>query len=330
MLVARLVLALALFSVACGEETVVAPHETADPVEYLDEALDIIETRALNRDEVTWDSARTVAHQLAHDADTPAGTYDAITFALRQLGDNHSFLVPASQAGALEGTSTVDESQLPHGEILEERVGYIWLPGLLGAGVQATAYARAAQDIIESFDGEHRPCGWIVDLRDNDGGNMWPMLVGIGPLLNAAGSDEVGRFIDADGEAVSWFYDDGVARVGDEVVTELDADAYVLQDPDVHIAVLTGLRTASSGEAIAVAFRGRPNTRSFGMSTFGVSTGNTAHPLSDGAMLVLTEVRFADRAGEIYGDRLAPDEPTSPSTGARVAAQTWLAEAADC
>jgi C-terminal processing protease CtpA/Prc len=25
--------------------------------------------------------------------------------------------------------------------------------------------------------------GWIVDLRNNGGGNMWPMLTGIGSIL---------------------------------------------------------------------------------------------------------------------------------------------------
>jgi hypothetical protein len=51
---------------------------------------------------------------------------------------------------------------------------------------------------------------------------------------------------------------------------------------------LTGPVTASSGEAIVVAFRGRPQTRSFGEPTDGVPTANDTFPLSDGALLVLT------------------------------------------
>jgi carboxyl-terminal processing protease len=45
---------------------------------------------------------------------------------------------------------------------------------------------------------------------------------------------------------------------------------YKLVVPSPRVAVLTDTGVASSGEAIA--FRGRPNTRSFGTPTCGLST----------------------------------------------------------
>ena len=53
---------------------------------------------------------------------------------------------------------------------------------------------------------------------------------------------------------------------------------------------------------------GRPNTRSFGTPSFGVSTGNQTFPLSDGATLYLTTVALADRNGVTYNGRIEPDE----------------------
>jgi carboxyl-terminal processing protease len=47
-------------------------------------------------------------------------------------------------------------------------------------------------------------------------------------------------------------------------------------------------RTASGAEAVLIAFRGRPRTRSFGKATAGVSTGNVCHRLADGSLLAIT------------------------------------------
>ena len=48
------------------------------------------------------------------------------------------------------------------------------------------------QDQIKIMDHPYN-IGWIVDLRGNGGGNMWPMLAGIGPIL---GEGIAGYFID--------------------------------------------------------------------------------------------------------------------------------------
>src|SRR5262249_13638408 len=96
------------------------------------------------------------------------------------------------------------------------------------------------------------------------------------------------------------------------------------------VAVLYGPRTVSSGEAVAVAFRGRPRTRAFGQSTGGVTTGNADSPLPDGGILFLTTTVYADRTGHEYGGKMDPDEavpgaPNAASQDAVVDAATrWL------
>lgn len=100
--------------------------------------------------------------------------------------------------------------------------------------------------------------------------------------------------------------------------------------PSPPVAVLTNRSTASSGEAIVVAFRGRPNTRSFGEGTRGVSTSNRSFALNDGAMLLLTVAIFADRTGQKYGDVIVPDEvvdtPSSESDRVLDTAVKWLCQ----
>jgi hypothetical protein len=114
--------------------------------------------------------------------------------------------------------------------------------------------------------------------------------------------------VSADGQQVDWFYVDGQAKMGDTVQTEVEGPAYVLAEPLPPVAVLIGPSTISSGEALAIAFRGRPNTRSFGHLTAGLSTGIGEFVLSDGAWMMLAVCASADRTGQVYGSWIEPDQ----------------------
>jgi carboxyl-terminal processing protease len=75
----------------------------------------------------------------------------------------------------------------------------------------------------------------------------------------------------------------------------------------VPVAVLIDRGTASSAEAVAVAFRGKPHTRFLGEHTLGVSTNNNNYVLSDGADMILTIGVYVDRNGEEYENGIQPD-----------------------
>jgi C-terminal processing protease CtpA/Prc len=76
---------------------------------------------------------------------------------------------------------------------------------------------------------------------------------------------------------------------------------------NISVAVLTGAMTASSGEFIALYFRGLPNSRSFGEPTYGVPTANVGHRFSDGSGINLTVGLGVDRLGRKYSSPLEPD-----------------------
>ena len=154
---------------------------------------------------------------------------------------------------------------------------------------------------------------------------MWPMLAGIGPIL---GEGMVGMFIDPDSVKNRWYYENGRSLNGTFVQTSVSGTPYELIDPDPAVAILHGRLTASSGEAQVVAFRGRPNTKSFGQETTGVPTANRGFPLSDGALLNLTVAWMADRTGEKYWLPLIPDEdmPGDPAQDPSLDPVVWRAE----
>jgi C-terminal processing protease CtpA/Prc len=271
---------------------------------YLEAALDLIQNNSLHRQSVDWDALRTRAFQMAEHAQTPADTYGTIRYVLSVLGDHHSFFL-TPDAIAQRQQAAMSDSPAPRGKLLLDRLGFISIAGFKSVDMEEGAkYATIAQQLIRDLDAQD-PCGWIVDLRENTGGNVWPMLAGLGPIL---GEGKAGASVGLDGFTMDWSYQDGQALDGDAVRVQVNGPAYQLKAGSPPVAVLTGVNTASSGEAIVVAFRGRPQTRSFGNYTTGLTTGNSGFPLSDGAVIFLTTVVFADRTGQTYGDRIVPDE----------------------
>jgi len=293
---------------SCGP-AVISPTATPTPIlsstatTYLTAALDIMQEHSVNRKRINWTVLRRVAFVDANGAKTPADTYFAIEVALSALGDHHSHLLkPQTATQIAAGPLTPDQE--PHGQWLAHGIGYLELPHFEASDQAAKQYVMLAQDAIRTAD-QAGTCGWIVDLRNNDGGNMWPMLAGVGPIL---GEGEVGSFVDPDGVKQVWGYVHGQAQLAGSAIIGAESP-YQLKHPLPPAAVLTGPVTASAGEAIVVAFRGRPHTPSFGEPTAGVPTANDAFPLSDGALLVLTVAVDADRTGQTYDSAIPPDQP---------------------
>ncbi len=193
-------------------------------------------------------------------------------------------------------------NRTPQGRRLVGGIGYLDLPALQAANALAAQYATIAQQAIRAAD-QPAACGWVVDLRRNTGGDTLPMLLGVGPIL--------GEGVFARQGSVTLSYRHGALLQGSQIIVQLPG-AYHLQETAPPVAVLTSGLTASAGEGIVVAFRGRPRTRSFGDPTAGVPTINTAHALSDGAVLLLTTADDVDRAGRSYDAAIAPDQPVAP------------------
>jgi len=274
---------------------------SAEASAYLNEALDIMQNNSLHRDNIDWKRFRDAAFNIAEHAQTPADTHRAIRYALYQLGDHHShFLTP--EESTHQQQLTLNDIPQPRAKLLLNKLGFVAIGGF--AGREGDKYATLAQQLIRDIDTQE-PCGWIVDLRENDGGGIGPMVAGLGPIL---GEGQIGASVKIDGSKEIWAYEDGQALAGGQVFVQVDGPAYRLKASSPPVAVLTGMKTASAGEAIVVAFRGRPNTRSFGLYTAGVPTGNEGFTLSDGAVIALTVAVFADRTGQTYEDRIYPDE----------------------
>lgn len=287
---------------------------------YLADALDVIERNALFRGRVDWPAARREALAQAGFATSPADTYPAIRWALSQLGDQHSSLATPKRGDAAIASGMYDAAmRLPEGQLRADGVAYVRVPAFQASVAAGTTYASRLQAIIATLD-ERRPLGWIIDLSDNTGGNMGPMLAGLGPLL---GEGPLGAFQGLGDTHMLWRYGDGKLWVGDFLLAQTRCGGYQLHAEQAPVAVLTSARTASSGEIVAVAFGGRPWTRRFGAATRGLATANESFDLSDGATICLTVGVCVDRAGRLYAGALAPDTAADAGQAQAVAA-AWI------
>jgi carboxyl-terminal processing protease len=297
-----------------------APRMSPAARQYLSSALDTLQAIVLRSDTISWRIVRDSAFELAAGARRPADSYGAIAWALRRT-NKHSFL-QAPRPGVVSA-------------VVDDRFGYVHVPQWSGGG---SSLADSLQTALAALDAAG-VCGWIVDVRANGGGNMWPMLAGIGPLL---GDTIVGAF-GTDPHADRWFYRDGIAgllHAGGKLDTAGRATAPVarLRDPRAPLAVLLDEGTGSSGEAVVLAFRGRPNSRSFGAPSAGYATSNRGASLADGANMVVTTGYQADRLGAPAGDRIQPDQliPGAPSgwpfatDAVGSAAAAWLSSTSGC
>jgi C-terminal processing protease CtpA/Prc len=301
--------------------TTASPVLAPDADAYLQEALSLMREWSINRDDVDWEAVERLGYRVAAGAETPAETYGAIKLMLRELRDDHStFFSPAQAENFGSGPASFDEPvvELRHGDI-----GYVSLGRYSGdIGDQADAFAAAlAAEVSATMS---TACGWIVDLRRDSGGNMWPMIGGLAPLL---GEGEVGSFVYPNGVVEPWVLEDGVAYWSEMPMTAYGTPIPADQPP---VAVLIGDRTASAGEATTVAFGARPDTRFFGRATAGLTTANEPLALSDGALLMLTMSVFTDRAGRSYGQDIAVDPDVAIDGDPDPAAVEWLRAQPGC
>jgi hypothetical protein len=323
-----------------------AKHAESPPVDghrILNEAISAMRNEALGRDRVNWDEVQSgLEERLAADA-PPRDAWPLINEAIAALNDPHARFIPAAPAIAqpsptetpsaapAQKRATPEVPTEPVGRLLEGGVAYLLIP-IRGHADEATlrSYAARTRSLIAEF-AKSSPRGWVIDLRLNGGGTMWPMFLGLAPLLgNGVGMTSVvdGRTTASFGitENEVWIDHGG----GRQVQLALPAGAPFVRLPKPRVAVLLGPWTMSSGESVAIALRSLPGARSFGEPTAGLTTVTQMYTLADGSTLVLPVSVMGDRDGRAWPGRLMPNEAVAfdnwPSDGDAVvsAAVKWI------
>lgn len=320
--------------------------------DLLHEAVEVLSTQALGRERIDWVALETEL-RVSVRADSPAqAAHAAITEAVKRLNDPHAryiILEPIVEAPQVspEPTDLTEPAKnseapkhppipvLPEGRMLDDGCAYLVIPGCPApdaAGLRA--FARALSDQLNIIH-RHKPRAWIIDLRLNAGGNLWPMMLGLEPILGSGAK----MTMVADTRVQSRF---GVSResawidwgVGPESQLDWGSEGAPQVMPHFagRVGVLIGPWTMSSGESLAICLASRANTRTFGEATAGLTTVTNTFQLSDGSVLNIPVSQMGDHTGAPIIGPVKPMQPAkfgdwpSENDEAAQAARRWALE----
>lgn len=280
-------------------------------VQLFEQALALMQRNSFKKD-TDWDSLATVGRFRLGEANSCRDAYAVINECLVQAQHTHSFVMPQQNA-SVYNNDTIGLTRRPllrelmgsmHAAMVDDGIGYITIPWVNTAdAVTCTRIADSLQALIGGLAAKG-VARWIIDLRKNTGGNCWPMLAGVGPLL---GDGICGYFV-RESSKTTIRYESGVAMHGNTVMCRTSRAVVLDKAQRQQIVVLTGANTSSAGEIVALAFKGMPDVRLIGSATAGLTTGNATYDLIDGSMLVLTVCKEADRHGKLCDGKVMPDD----------------------
>lgn len=321
------------------------PSPVSDAPALVREALAVLSSKAMGAAAVRWQEMEQELLASVRAGDPPTAAYDAVIRAVRALDDKHARFEPSvppsapltpPPAVAVDPASRIDRSPSPPtrttAEMLPDGVAYVVVPGCFtGDASGLRSFARHTRDEIVRV-AALRPTAWVIDLRLNGGGNVWPMILGMRPLLPEGGlmtmhdpAGAVSTFgVSGDSAWIDW-------GAGPEPQLQVASDDAPPEPGwfDGRLAVLLGPWTMSSGEALAICLRARHETRFFGEPTAGLTTVTNIFPLSDGSRLILSVAQMGDKSSHKVLGRIDPDEPVpfdnwpAPDDAVAKAARAW-------
>ncbi len=258
--------------------------------QYVRKAVKLMDKHGLFAEGPAWEQTRAAALEAKPGSKEEA--YEIARTALKVAGGKHSFI---STVERQQESATEDKETEPSVTTLDDGILLIVLPHFSGQSADENQrYARAVLDALPEADA---PKGVVIDLRGNTGGNMYPMIAAIHRFLP----------------------DDNILRFKTRKFTMHVTKDMVLRNVglsarpalDCPVALLTDDKTASSGEATLLCFRGLEKARTFGAPTAGYASANAPYPMPDGSQLILTTGCDMARTGEIFcDDPIAPDVAT--------------------
>jgi len=203
------------------------------------------------------------------------------------------------------GSTKINSPYSVNGELIEQnKIAYI---EILATGVMQVEQINLARDEIRHTICElkkQNPIGWIIDLRCNIGGNMNPMLSGLGELILNA--DLGGDTKDGKSFHSTWSFKNGNFYQND--YSHYMADL-ICENPTSNgrIAVLTSKYTASSGEVIVSSLKGQPNLKIIGEKTSGLSSTNGWFVLSDKWVFAPMTAYYMSKDKTVHKNGIIPD-----------------------
>lgn len=201
---------------------------------------------------------------------------------------------------------SLDSVNKVHTRILSYQIGYINVPGYNAYQPEViNKYAQELNDAVTNL-AKVKLKGFIIDLRLNGGGNLYPMLAGLSLLL---GNTTLGYEVNVEGKEVrKWHLKDENFYMNDYQLTNIKTTTNKKLS-SIPVVLLIGPITKSSGSMTAIAFKGRKNTYFIGEPTAtGYTTSNGYFQFAPNLWMNFSSAFVADRNHMVYESTVNPDQ----------------------
>ncbi|QJY44249.1 Nisin resistance protein [Lactiplantibacillus plantarum] len=231
--------------------------------------------------------------------------YPLLKQALAIKGGKHASLITPSEV-----KKEVSQYKAPTSSV-KNNILYVHLPEFNGSSSQGKRYANTIYYKLTSKTYK----GIIIDLRNNLGGDIGPMLAGISPVVPNGKLFEV---VNAANKPTSVTFQGSVTN---NMGTKIDLGK-VKKITGIPVAVILNRWTASSGELTALALETNPNVKTFGGNSAGYTSINDTYTMYNGAQVNITAEKIKKNNGQLlFNNKIKPEVQTNRPI---VQANNWL------
>ncbi|MBK9108254.1 MAG: hypothetical protein IPM92_07715 [Saprospiraceae bacterium] len=279
-----------------------------------------IKNNSIYKNQVNWESIDSLLQLQLKQSQTDQDSVKAFSNVFKALGDVHSRIYFKGKTyNHFEGLSSYEYNAIKDLKtIADDRknkifrfkflqgIVYIRIPSMDPSdSASIHKLAQSLHDSIVLFT-PGRVKGYIIDLRLNTGGNVYPMLAGISSLL---GDGIIAKESDSDGRISRSWSISGANVFADSIQLTYIESRKLEPISSKPVAVLIGPLTASSGAMTAIAFKRRPQTIFIGEPTAkGYTSSTTFYTFSNDLKMDFASNTLMDRAQSVYNDSVSPDQ----------------------
>lgn len=278
-----------------------------------------IKENSILRKNANWDLIDQTFNNNLRNATSDIDTMQCFVQVLQQLNDVHSQIFyngrsyghyPEFDDSTLARLQALNDKVIQSTNILRtslinNKYAYVRIPTVsINNQSEINSFSLLLCDSISALNA-FKPKGYIIDLRLNGGGNIYPMLAGLSSLL---GENTIGFEVDVDGNVDrEWKIKDSNFIIGGYQATSLK-NKRIKRLRKIPVVVITGPVTRSAGSMVAIAFIGRAESIIIGEPTAdGYSTSNNYFSFSPNLTLNFATNYVADRNGVVYKNSVPPE-----------------------
>ncbi len=232
--------------------------------------------------------------------------------------DRHNYILTSEKLHQMETGANPEVLMNPYPyqfNMLQQKYALVSLKGFIGVdSVSAKHYTDSLQRGIRWLYYQ-QPKGWIIDLRHNSGGWIYPMIAGLGPILGPG----IKSYEMSEDSVLNEYY-----FYKDDSNYLLLSDSVWFFEKQLPVAVLISEETGSAGELLTLSFRGNLKTALIGTATAGVSTGLHGFVMPDGTQICVTNCVMADRNKKGDGKKIQPEIETYETSDLFEQAFDWI------